>query len=188
MTRLNLARLVLRDFVATDVGDVYAGLSHPEVIKYYGISYDSLEATQAQMQWFQDIKANKSGYWLAIETADTHEFVGAIGVSDRNLEYRHAELGYWALPAYWGKGLMSEALQGFLGFAFGALGLHNVTAIVELPNLGSRQLLHKAGFTLEGIMRECELKQGEYISLCRYSLLSYEYPQRLERGSGIATA
>jgi len=36
-------RFRLRNFVQSDIEDVYKGLSHPEVIKYYGISYTSLE-------------------------------------------------------------------------------------------------------------------------------------------------
>lgn len=172
---LTLNRLVLRDFVAADLPHVYGGLSHPEVIKHYGISYDSLAATETQMQWFQDIVAEQSGHWLAIETADTRTFMGAIGVSDRDLNHRCAELGYWLLPEYWGQGYMSEALQGFLGFAFGDLNLHNVHAVVELPNQASRRVLLSAGFMLEGVMRECEWKNGEFLSLCRYSLLSHEF-------------
>ncbi|XDZ51986.1 GNAT family N-acetyltransferase [Neisseriaceae bacterium CLB008] len=183
MKPLILNRVCLRDFVAADRPYVYAGLSHPEVIKHYGISYDSLEATQAQMQWFQDIVATKSGYWLAIETLETRQFVGAIGVSDRHLVHRSAELGYWLLPDYWGQGLMAEALQGFLDFAFGRLGLHNVHALVEVPNQASRQLLVRAGFTLEGIMRECEWKDDGYISLCRYALLRHEFSSGEEVGS-----
>lgn len=175
MIKLTLNRLILRDFTAADLAQVYAGLSHPEVIKYYGISYDSLAATQAQMRWFQDIVAARSGHWLALEGRDTHEFMGAIGVSGRSLEHRYAELGYWLLPKHWGQGLMSEALHGFLGFAYGRLGLHNVTAIVAWPNQASKQLLLKAGFTLEGIQRECEFKNGAYISLCRFSLLRHEF-------------
>ena len=40
----------LRDILASDLEPIFLGLSHPEVIKYYGISYSSLEETKTQMQ------------------------------------------------------------------------------------------------------------------------------------------
>ena len=45
---LESERVVLRQFVASDLEVVFKGLSHPDIIKYYGISYDSLEATLEQ--------------------------------------------------------------------------------------------------------------------------------------------
>ena len=38
----------------SDIENIYRGLSHPEVIKYYGVSYNSLEATKVQMEWFKE--------------------------------------------------------------------------------------------------------------------------------------
>ena len=45
-------RLLLRQFIASDLENVYKGLSDPEIIKYYGVSYKTLEDTKAQMQFF----------------------------------------------------------------------------------------------------------------------------------------
>lgn len=45
----------------TDLPDIYRGLSDPVVIAYYGISYDSMEACQAQMRWYAEIAQSQSG-------------------------------------------------------------------------------------------------------------------------------
>lgn len=45
---LKTKRLLLRRFQETDLIAVYKGLSHPDIIKYYGISFDNLEATKEQ--------------------------------------------------------------------------------------------------------------------------------------------
>ena len=47
-TTLLTSRFVLKPIVDSDIEFVYQGLSHPEVIKYYGISYNSLEGTRDQ--------------------------------------------------------------------------------------------------------------------------------------------
>ena len=36
-------RLLLRQFVESDLHSVFKGLSHPDVIKYYGVSYKTPE-------------------------------------------------------------------------------------------------------------------------------------------------
>ena len=44
--RLQSNRLLLRPFVESDIENVFKGLSHPDIIKHYGVSYDSLESTK----------------------------------------------------------------------------------------------------------------------------------------------
>ena len=38
---LESERVVLRQFVDSDLENVFKGLSHPDIIKFYGISFDS---------------------------------------------------------------------------------------------------------------------------------------------------
>lgn len=48
---LQTKRLILRQIIPTDIQNIYNGLSNPKVIKYYGVSFDSLAATEEQMTW-----------------------------------------------------------------------------------------------------------------------------------------
>jgi ribosomal-protein-alanine N-acetyltransferase len=56
-------RLLLRQFVESDLENVYKGLSNPEIIKYYGVSYKTLEDTKAQMQFYSELEKNKTGIY-----------------------------------------------------------------------------------------------------------------------------
>ncbi|HXS58631.1 MAG TPA: GNAT family N-acetyltransferase, partial [Hanamia sp.] len=60
---IKTGRLLLRRFVPDDLEKVYEGLSHPDVIKYYGVSYDSPEATKEQMKFFSDLEKDGTGIW-----------------------------------------------------------------------------------------------------------------------------
>lgn len=60
---LTTGRLLLRRFQPDDIESVYQGLSHPEVIRHYGVSYDSLEATKEQMDWYAAIEREEKGIW-----------------------------------------------------------------------------------------------------------------------------
>ncbi|MEL7339205.1 MAG: GNAT family N-acetyltransferase [Bacteroidota bacterium] len=158
-------RLHIRPIEPDDLASVYKGLSHPEVIRYYGVSYTSLEATQAQMDWYQKLPHEKSGQWWAICKRDSLEFLGAIGLNDWEQQHRKAEFGLWLLPEHWRKGYIQEAVPPMLNYAFEEMKLHRIEAFVESENQASQKALRRLGFQHEGSMRDAEFKNGRFISL-----------------------
>lgn len=159
-----------------DLPHIYRGLSDPDVITYYGISYGSLTACQAQMDWYAEMARTGRGAWFLIRSLDTDEPVGAIGYNDADPQHKCAELGYWLYPEYWGKGIMGDALQQALAMIYRTTDLHRLWALVEEPNTRSARLLERAGFCYEGTARECEFKGGRFISLRHYALLRSDLP------------
>lgn len=168
---LETGRLSLRGIRAEDIDFVFEGLSDPRVTAFYAVAFPTLEATREQMDWYDEIWRRRSGLWWAICRRDTGEPVGAIGFNNCEAGHRRAELGYWLLPRFWGRGYASEALQAVLAVAFDALRLHRVEAHVEGGNDASCRMLERHGFTHEGTLREYELKDGEYIDLLVYARL-----------------
>ena len=63
---LQTTRLELRQFKASDLSKVFQGLSNKQVIRYYGVSYSTLEATEEQMDWFESLWNSGTGIWWAI--------------------------------------------------------------------------------------------------------------------------
>ena len=110
--------------------------------------------------------------WWAICDVLTNEFYGAIGLNDLKIEHKKAELGFWLLKEHWGKGYISEALPEICKFGFEKRKLHRIEAIVEQENTNSKKCLIKNNFLLEGTMKECEIKNGRYISLEIYAKLN----------------
>jgi ribosomal-protein-alanine N-acetyltransferase len=165
-------RLQLRQFMPEDVGHVYKGLSHPEVIRYYGVSYRTLEETETQMQWFRELESSGTGTWWAIWSADGKNFMGAAGFNNLCREHCKAELGFWLLPAYWGKGFITEALNIIIPYGFDQLQLHRIEAFVETGNTSSCQALLRQGFCQEGTMQDCEIKNEKFISLHVFAKIS----------------
>lgn len=165
-------RFLLRQFSDNDLENVYKGLSHPEVKKYYGISFDSLEATKEQMRWFSQLEKDETGIWWAIESIENQEFCGAIGFNNLNKQHKRAEIGFWLLPESWKKGIISEVLPTVCDYAFESLGLHRVEAQVETENLACLNIMKKNNFLFEGTLNECEFKDGKYISLDLFALFN----------------
>ena len=90
---IQTARFNLRPFLQTDIEDVFRGLSHPDVIRYYGVSFATLAATQEQMDWFAAIERENAGRWRAICSTDNRTFYGAAGFNNWNAGHRRAEAG-----------------------------------------------------------------------------------------------
>ncbi len=171
-TSITTQRFLLRPIVANDMENIYKGLSHPDVIKYYGVSYDSLSATQEQMDWYAQLENNKTGAWFAIVSPDNQIFYGAVGLNNLVAQHKKAELGFWLLPEYWGKGIVPEVVPAICQYAFVQLQLHRIEALIETLNTNSKTVMRKLGFVYEGCMQDCEIKNGEFISLDIYALIN----------------
>lgn len=166
------ARLLLRQFTEHDLENVFRGLSHPDIIRYYGVQYNSLEATREQMKFFADLELNETGIWWAICSADNHRFYGAIGLNNLSKTHKKAEIGFWLMPECWGKGMLLEAMPLICEHAFDTMGLHRLEGFVETENMNCQKVMAKLNFRLEGTMQDCEIKDGRYISLHIYAKLN----------------
>lgn len=157
-------RLLLREITDLDLENIYNGLSNPNVIQHYGISFDSLEATKEQLIWFAD----KQQMWWAICAQDDQTFYGAGGLNDINYKENKAEIGLWLLPECWGKGIMQEALPIIADYGINHLKLNRIEGFVETENTKCKKAMSKLDFQHEKTMKDCEIKNGNLISIDVY--------------------
>ena len=162
-------RLLLRKFIASDLENVYKGLSDPEIIKYYGVNYKTLEDTKAQMQFFVDLEKEGTGIWWAVCSLDNKTFYGAGGLNSLNKVHKKAEIGFWLLTEFWGQDIMTEVMPIICNYGFDNLELHRIEGLVETDNLTCKKAMKKLDFKLEGTMKDCEVKNGKFISLEIYA-------------------
>jgi [ribosomal protein S5]-alanine N-acetyltransferase len=181
LPELHTDRFLLTQIVAEDQPFIFEGLSHPQVIPYYGVRYHTLEETKAQMDFYAGLLKSGSGGWWKISDTATGEPLGAIGFNQYVKEHRRAEIGYWLLPRHWKKGIISEVLPVLIRYLQEEKKVHRVEALVEEGNDDSTQVLLKAGFTFEGRMRDYEIKNEQFISLLLYSLLPQDNPSEYLR-------
>ena len=120
------------------------------------------------------MKEDGNGQLLRTIEVDGHA-VGSIAVSMGTDVYRKsAELGYWLGEPYWRKGIMSCAVRKICTEAFKTLDIVRIHAEPYAYNRGSRGVLEKAGFQLEGIMKNSVFKNGKIFDSCIYALLKEE--------------
>ena len=162
-------RLLLRQFADNDLENVFKGLSHPDVIKYYGVSFQTLESTKEQMTFFADLEKNETGIWWAVCSLENQTFYGAGGLNSLNKEHKKAEIGFWLISDFWGDGIMKEAMPLICSYGFDNLELHRIEGFVESENKNCKNAMAKLDFQHEGTMKECEIKNGKFISLDIYA-------------------
>ena len=89
--------------------------------------------------------------------------VGGIAVTrGQDVYCRSAEIGYWLSPAYWGWGIMTEAVRRICKEAFENTDIVRICAEVFSPNAASLRVLEKCGFVREGIKRKSVFKNGTF--------------------------
>ncbi|MCF8239670.1 MAG: GNAT family N-acetyltransferase [Saprospiraceae bacterium] len=161
----------MRQIRPDDQGYIFKGLSHPLVIPYYGVQFSTFEETATQMKWYADLEMENTGIWWAVCDRADGVFLGAGGLNGVDQVHRKAEIGFWLLPEHWGRGLMQEVMPLIWKYAFEHLDLHRIEGFVESENVLCKKAMAKLPFQHEGTMRDCELKNGKWISLEIYALL-----------------
>ena len=165
-------RFLLTQVKESDQAFLFEGLSDPIAMPYNGVYFESFEATHEQIVYYNRYYKEGSGIpWKIVDKA-SGENIGVVSVYKYMAEHKKAELGYWLLPRYWGKGIAVEVIKAVVQYWQQQKGLHRLEAYVEDENIGSIRVMEKLQFTLEGTMRDCEIKFGKFISLRIYSLLT----------------
>lgn len=109
----------------------------------------------------------KDGIYRVIMVDD--KIVGNISVEKKSDVYaKDAEVGYLLSREYCSKGIVTEAVRQICEIAFLELDIIRITAQVFEPNIGSRKVLEKNDFVLEGIMKNALFKDDNVYNLCIY--------------------
>jgi RimJ/RimL family protein N-acetyltransferase len=81
------------------------------------------------------------------------------------------EIGYWCHTRFTGRGCMTEAVLGITVFTFDTLGARRVEIRCDSRNLPSARVAQRAGFRLEGELRNNEVgTDGEPRDILIYAM------------------
>ena len=163
MTIAETSRLQLRHFEPEDVLPLSQILADPEVMRFSVAGPKTAEQTQALMDSCRaEYKTN--GYALyAVVHKEDQRLIGYCGFMPQMVnDTPEIELGYRLHPAYWGRGLGTEAARATVKYAADTLKLTRLIAVIEADNVGSVQVALRAGFHKEAETRWRGLSVGVY--------------------------
>jgi len=182
--RLDAKRVVLRAPRATDIAELRGLLirnaehlrpwspSPPPGTNPAGFTELGRSIARHRRDW----KAG-SGYVFVMQLRVPREpLVGRIALTSVTRgPFQSAQLGYWMDAGHVRRGLMTEAVDAMLGFAFDRLGLHRLQAAVMPTNHASRSILQKRGFREEGYAERYLRIAGKWEDHVLYGLTLEEW-------------
>lgn len=176
---LTTPRLLLRRMTVRDAQDIYA-YSRDELVARHVLweAQRSVSEARAYVRYMQrQYRLNQPSSW-GIVLKETGHVIGTIGFMSYSADHNSAEVGYSLSRDYWNRGLMSEALEACLRYAFEDMGLHRVEAQFELENPASGRVMEKCGLQREGVLRGRLYNKGRYVDVCLCAILEDEWRER----------
>lgn len=154
---LETNRLIIRDHVTEDLPTMHTLLSNAKAMYYLqDLQTFSLEGSMENLRTAIEAvdEIPRTKFFLRIELKDG-TYVGEIGFTvclDTPLG-KVAELGYFILPQFWGRGIATEAAAEVLRFGFDEAGLAKLEVGCIKDNVGSERVMKKLGM----------IKEAEYV-------------------------
>ena len=171
--KIETPRLILRRFRMEDAEDMFRNWAFdPEVTKYLTWPpHANISVTRKVLEsWISSYEDGGCFNW-AIEWKETGRAIGSITVVHLTEEIGAAEIGYCLGRAYWGRGIMPEALTAVENYLFDEAGLNRITAGHDVNNPKSGRVMEKAGMKREGILRQAGKNSQGLCDMAVYAIL-----------------
>ncbi len=144
-------RLVLRAYEPDDLEQLHAVLySDVEAMRLLGGPRDLAGTRFALERSMTQQEITGFSFWPVIER-ESGLLVGEAGLFPLAPDGPDVALGYAFGARWWGRGYATEASRAVIAEAFGELGMERLVAITREANRGSRHVLEKLGFRMEGV-------------------------------------
>lgn len=145
----------LRPLAARDAGAIAAAYRDPEVIRWYGVPepYTEEHARHLIDRVAPDEFARGVETVLAV-TGPDDAWAGTVDLRITAGDPACGEVGFVVAPEHRGRGFATAAVRRLTRWGFDALGLARVQWRAEVGNESSRRVAEKAGFVMEGLLRQ----------------------------------
>jgi [ribosomal protein S5]-alanine N-acetyltransferase len=111
---------------------------------------------------------------MGIVWNDTNKVIGVAAIIDWSNKHKSIEIGYFLSEKYWGRGIVTEALDKIVEYGFANLSVNRIEGRCDTDNIGSQKVMTKLGMRYEGTLRKNEFIKGEFRNTQFYSILASE--------------
>ena len=144
---LTTERLTLRQLIINDEQEIFTLRSDSEINKYLDrqVSTTIDDARNFINKVNENINKHDSLYW-AITLRDKNILIGTICLFGFSNENGSCEIGYELLTNFQGQGIMKEAAEKVIDYAFNTIKVKKIEAFFHRDNQPSIKLLEKFSF------------------------------------------
>jgi [ribosomal protein S5]-alanine N-acetyltransferase len=172
--RLDCGCCVLRPWREGDESSLVCHANNYEVWRRLRDGFPHPYTTEDTEWWIAFAKQQNPQTYFAIEVHG--EATGGIGLELRSdIERRSAEMGYWLGQDFWGRGIITAAVQALTRYGSETLNLTRIFAVPFATTSASIRVLEKCGYVHEGTMRRSAIKEGVVIDQELYALTDEDF-------------
>ena len=149
-------RLLLRRFQLEDAEVFYRNVtSDSKVNKFltWPVHKDAEETRALLTQWVERYE-NPERYCWAIVLKETGQVLGTIAAPTVKNRTETVEVTYCIGSAWWGLGIVTEALKEVIRYLFEEIQVNRIEAGYDVNNPASGRVLEKVGMQKEGVLRK----------------------------------
>ncbi|WP_414976565.1 GNAT family N-acetyltransferase [Gordonia sp. (in: high G+C Gram-positive bacteria)] len=165
---------VLRSMERADLPFVHELFNDPEVVRYWFVeptkSLAAIESTYDQRVLDDS--------WRRFVIDDGGRRCGIVELVGIHPKHWHCEFQIIVAPDAQGNGYAGKATQDALSYAFRDLNLHKVYLEVDNKNARAIHVYEKAGFQVEGVLKQEYFADGEYQDATRMAIFQQDFLAR----------
>lgn len=192
MIILHTERLLIRDHKKDDFEGLYRLLTDEKAMYFLeDLRARSSEDVQANLEVAMGEAKKPEGerecYFFAITlktssdiSGESGSYVGEIGytIKARTPRGKLVEMGYFILPEFWNQGIVTEAVDRVLTFAFEENGVWKIELGCNKGNRGSERVMIKSGMSKEGELTDHTWLDQRLWNRVLYRMLKSEWLDR----------
>jgi len=145
---LQTPRLILRPFCEEDIDRLTELMANRDFM-HFSLGPYTRERTQGVLDKFLSWEKAGLPSPFAVVLRENTEVLGYCGFLHHPEVPDEVEIGYRLDPAYWNRGLITEAAQAVRDHAFEDLRLPRVISLIHPENIPSRRVAEKNGMKVE---------------------------------------
>jgi len=150
-------RLIFRTPLEGDGSIIYPAMQETQDdLHYWTLTVYIANSLEEAEENLREARANfllRQVIRLLIFRQDTGEFVGEAQFYDFDWSIPRCQLAYWVRRSMQKQGYMTEAIQRLTDIGFDILNLQRIELSFDAQNKANLRVAEKAGFTLEGTLR-----------------------------------
>ena len=136
----------------------------------------TIEAQEENIRRARIAFLQRSDLRLLLFLKGTGTLVGSSGLHRIDWSVPKFEIGYWIRTSFTRQGYATEAVRGIVAFAFETLSAQRVEIRCASQNRPSARVAERAGFRLEGELRNAEVDaRGKPRNTLVFSMIPEEY-------------
>ncbi|MFT5257366.1 MAG: ribosomal-protein-alanine N-acetyltransferase [Arenicella sp.] len=163
---LETERFTLRALDLNDAKAIFGLRTNKEVNTYIKRTMlNNLSEARAFIDSISNSVANNTSIFWVLESKDTAELLGTVGLRNFDIEEDSAEIGYDMHPDFQENGYMSEAFEAILEFSAQQMDLKFIEAFTYKDNNASVALLEKYNFELQPDRKDVDFEDNRVYRL-----------------------